>query len=212
MSQGVEKTLFLKADLHKVVHTKQVKLRDALEVEIASKELYEQISNLPLMDFEKSNKKIDVFSILDVVKLIHAQFPGLTIESIGEQDFILEYVPIQNHVKVSEVVRLVFICILTFFGAAFTIMAFNNDISISGVFEQFYMQNIGRSKPEVSELEVCYSIGVALGITVFFNHVGHKKITPDPTPIQVEMRKYEKDRSNTFIENKERKGHCRNVD
>ena len=212
MSGSVEKTLFLKADLHKIVHKKEVKLRDALELEIAGKAMYEQISNLLLMDFSKYDKDIEVFSILDVVKLIHENFPGLTVESIGEQDFILEYVPIQNHVKVPEILRLIFICVLTFFGAAFTIMAFNNDISILGVFERFYMQNIGEKKPTVSELEICYSIGIALGITVFFNHFGHKKITPDPTPIQVEMRKYEKDRSNTFIETKERKGHCRNVD
>ena len=36
----------------------------------------------------------------------------------------------------------------------FTIMAFNNDISISGVFEHFYKQIMGVDKPQVSVLEV----------------------------------------------------------
>ena len=40
----------------------------------------------------------------------------------------------------------------------------------------------------------------------FFNHVGRKKITPDPTPLQVEMRKYENDIDTTFIENSSRGG------
>ena len=41
--------------------------------------------------------------------------------------------------------------------------------------------------------------------------MGSKKITPDPTPMQVEMRKYEKDIDTTFIENAERKGHSIDV-
>ena len=59
--------------------------------------------------------------------------------------------------------------------------------------------------------EVCYCIGLGLGIILFFNHVGRKKITPDPTPIQIEMRKYEKDVDTTFIENAGRGGHSIDV-
>ena len=50
-----------------------------------------------------------------------------------------------------------------------------------------------------------------MGILVFFNHIGKKKITSDPTPIQVEMRKYEQDVDMTFIENAGRKGHEHDV-
>lgn len=53
------------------------------------------------------------------------------------------------------------------FGSAFTIMAFNNDISISGVFEHFYKQIMGVEKPQVSVLEVFYCIGLAVGIILF---------------------------------------------
>ena len=47
---------------------------------------------------------------------------------------------------------------------------------------------------------------------MFFNHVGHKKITHDPTPIQIEMRKYETDLDTAFINNAERRGHSVDVD
>ena len=63
----------------------------------------------------------------------------------------------------------------------------------------------------MNELEVCYCIGLGLGIILFFNHVGRKKITPDPTPIQIEMRKYEKDVDTIFIENAGRGGHSIDV-
>ena len=58
----------------------------------------------------------------------------------------------------------------------------------------------------MTELEISYCIGVTVGILVFFNHVGKKKLTPDPTPIQVQLRKYEQDVDTTFIENSGRGG------
>ena len=87
-----------------------------------------------------------------------------------------------------------------FFGTAFTIAAFHNDIGITDVFEQLYTQVTGREKPAVSVLEICYSLGLAAGNLVFFNHVGRKKLTHDLTPIQVQMRKYEKDVDTAFVE------------
>ena len=95
---------------------------------------------------------------------------------------------------------------MIFFGSAFTIMAFNNDVCVREVFAKFYMQVMGKETSGFTELEVFYSIGIAFGILVFFNHVGRKKITPDPTPLQVEMRKYENDIDTTFIENSSRGG------
>ena len=79
-------------------------------------------------------------------------------------------------------------------------MAFNNDISITGVFEHFYTQMTGTAKPEISELEIFYAIGLALGIILFFNHIGKKKLSDDVTPIQVEMDKHNKDTYDTIID------------
>ena len=55
-------------------------------------------------------------------------------------------------------------------------------------------------------IEISYSIGLALGIIVFFNHVGGRRITKDPTPIEVAMKNYEKDVDTTLIETAGREG------
>ena len=102
--------------------------------------------------------------------------------------------------KILEALKVAAVCILIFFGSAFTIMAFNNDISISGVFEHFYKQIMGVDKPQVSVLEVFYCIGLAVGIILFFNHIGKRKLSDDVTPIQVEMDKHNKDTWNTIID------------
>ena len=61
-------------------------------------------------------------------------------------------------------------------------------------------------------LEICYSIGIALGILIFFNHFGKKRFSVDPTPMEVEMRLYENDIQTTLIENYSRQGKEVNVD
>ena len=123
-----------------------------------------------------------------------------------------------------EKLKTVVLCIVIFFGSAYTIMAFNNDVGILEMFDKFYLQVMGVPMEGVTELQVCYCIGLAVGITVFFNHIGSKKnrvnvrpshsvppwLCTDPTPIQVSMRKYEKDVDSTFIENASRKEH--NID
>lgn len=55
-------------------------------------------------------------------------------------------------------------------------------------------------------MEVSYSIGLAVGIILFFNHIGGRRITKDPTPIEVEMRIYERDVNDALIETADREG------
>ena len=209
---GAQGKIYLKIDTHSLVTTEKVYLKDVSKLEGVEEELLFQIKEIELYEFEATTKKqLVVFSVLKVIELIHKNFPDLDIEPLGEEDFIIEYKGRSTNKVWLEKIKLAAICVITFFGAAFTIMAFNNDISINGVFERFYMQMVGNQKPQVTELEVCYSIGIALGILIFFNHIGRKKITPDPTPIQVELRKYENDINETFIVNASRKGHSEDV-
>ena len=95
---------------------------------------------------------------------------------------------------------------ICFFGAGFTIMAFHNDIDIRGVFASIYYLFTGEENDGFTILEVSYCIGLSTGIILFFNHVGKRKITSDPTPIEVEMKTYEDDVEKTLVENAEREG------
>lgn len=209
--------VYVKADRNSVCHKPQIKLSDVMSVECTDPAICAGIKNLTLYSFAKkedSNKKkrIEVFSILKVIDLILADYPDVEVVSYGEQDFVVEYTPSQISPKWQEICKVILLCIIIFMGSAFTIMAFNNDVSVGEVFDRFYRQMMGTDKPQVTEIEIFYCIGLAVGILVFFNHIGKKKITADPTPIQVEMRKYEQDVDTTFIENAGRKGHEHDVD
>ena len=61
-----------------------------------------------------------------------------------------------------------------FFGAAFAIMTFNNDVNVGDVLGQVYFQVMGRQPDGFGLMEAGYSVGLAVGILVFFNHFAVK--------------------------------------
>jgi stage V sporulation protein AA len=95
---------------------------------------------------------------------------------------------------------------MVFCGAAFTIMTFNADASVKDVFDLIYELVKGTKKDGGSILEIAYSIGLPLGIIVFFNHFSKVQLGKDPTPLQVQMRLYEENLDKTLIENASREG------
>ena len=94
---------------------------------------------------------------------------------------------------------------ISFTGAAFSIMAFNNDVDVTKLFGQVYELMTGSKSDGFSILELTYCLGLIIGILVFFNHFGKKKFTVDPTPMEVEMRLYENDIQTTLLETYSRK-------
>ena len=185
------------------VETTTIRIKDVAQIICDSEEETKRINSLQIDEFcIRDNHKTfrKVISIMDVINKLHYYKRDLQVVNLGDSETIVEYHAVESKRPVLEVIKLILVCGLVFFGAAFTIMAFNNDISISGVFEQVYMQMTGHKKPEVSELEVAYTIGLFLGITVFFNHIGNTKITNDVTPIEVELNKHITDRYKTIID------------
>ena len=84
-------------------------------------------------------------------------------------------------------------------------MAFNNDIDVAKLFGQLYETFTGKSSNGFTILEITYSVGVGLGILIFFHHFSRKKGISDPTPLEVEMRTYEDEIDLTLIESGNRK-------
>ena len=79
-------------------------------------------------------------------------------------------------------------------------MTFNTDVAITNLFEHLYEDMTGNPHPGFSILEISYSIGIGLGIIVFYNHFGPKRLTNDPTPLEMEMQEYETELLNSLVD------------
>ncbi len=205
-----DETIYIKIDRNILVYDRNVALGDIASITSSNEAMLRQVKQKKIYTFQEdiTSKKIQraIFSILRVVEFIHEDYPNAEIENEGEADFIIEYIKNPGQNQWVSYLKIVVLSLVLFFGGAFTIMSFNNDIGITDLFGKFYYQVMGRESNGFTELEISYCIGLAIGILVFFNHFGKKKITPDPTPIEVQLRKYEQDVDDTYIENSGRGG------
>lgn len=202
-------TVYVKASGNCIVYDKNITLGDVLKIECTNIGMLRAIKQMELYQFNHEHSV--VFSILKVIEIIHQDYPNMEVVNCGETDFIVEYQKSTVKSAAWEKIKLSLVAIIVFFGSAFTIMTFHIDIGIQKTFSRFYEQLMGVTKPAVTELEISYSIGVAVGIIVFFNHFSKKKLTKDPTPIEVEMKKYNQDLIKTKVAESDEKGHTIDV-
>ncbi len=153
-----------------------------------------------------------IISVMQIIKMVQEKYPGYTVINLGEPDAIVELVKVKKYKSVFVWIKVLLVCLVCFFGTAFTIMAFHNDVGITAVFSKFYENVTGKVSDGFSVLEVSYTVGLAAGMCIFFNHIGGRRLTKDPTPIEVEMRIYEDEVNRALIATSEREGKEIDVD
>lgn len=220
---------YIKLDRNVETTSEDVFLKDAGSVRCADSMVAAKVKSIKIHKFHKHNgsnsetentkaaqsagtgknryeAKRCVISVLKIIELIEETCPGVTVESLGETEVLVEWIDVNKHKSWQQTLKIILVAVISFFGTAFTIMAYHNDIGIADVFAQIHRIVMGTEVEGVSALEIAYSAGLFLGIVVFFNHVGGRRLTKDPTPIEVEMRKYEKDVNDALVDTAEREG------
>lgn len=199
-------TLYIKGEQCVEVKTRDVTLGDLITMECTQQKVVSKLKTMKIMKIPDKGKHRYVISILKIIECIHKEYPNLEIQSMGSPDLIVVYEAQQGRNSVWQWCKAAVVSLISFAGAAFAIMTFNNDSGTSQLFVQVYEMFTGQPHEGFSILEVTYSIGLTIGILVFFNHFGKRKFTVDPTPIEVEMRLYENDIQTTVIAEYSRKG------
>lgn len=199
-------TIYIKTPQCVKVDKPDVLLKDFLTIYTTDTKLQNAISNLPFYTFEKNKKAHVVVSILKIIELITSHYPDADIDNLGEGDFILSYEPKAPFDNIKKILFIIFICMVAFFGGGYAIMAYNTDIGAKELFTNLSMLFLGNAKTGVVYLVIAYSVGLTIGMILFFNHLGGKKLNSDPTPLEIQMRLYEKDISTTIIKDVSRRG------
>ena len=118
-----------------------VKLGDILSMECANPTVLPKLKTIKLLRFHGVDKKTQnrvAVSILKVIECIHAEYPEIEVQNLGEQDFIITYEEQQSVGGVWHILKTSQVVLISFMGAAFSIMAFNNDVGVTKMFSQIY--------------------------------------------------------------------------
>jgi stage V sporulation protein AA len=104
------------------------------------------------------------------------------------------------------------LCLIAFLGAGFSIISYNSDVNLVGQLDLLQNLFVGESESGSSVAGIAYSLGLFVGIIIFFNHGLNKKFSDDPTPLQVQMRKYEQEVNQAIIVDANRKQEVKDAD
>lgn len=201
-------TIYLKIAQTTEVYRPDVYIKDIAEVHCHDRAAEIRIKSIKVTTLKVTgNQKAATYvgSIMDLLNQIEASEKNVQIISMGQADFVIHYRPKAGGSLLFQWMKTGVIAAISFCGAAFAIMTFNNDASVTDVFGNIYQLVMGMESDGRTILEFSYSLGVSLGILVFFNHFASWKLTVDPTPIEVEMRLYEDNVGKTLIQNHGRK-------
>lgn len=193
-------TVYVQIDQNIKVTSESFRLKELGKISSSDKVLEAKIKLLKMPSQQIHGPGRYVFSIMDVIETIQKEYPDVEVNNLGEADFVVTLEKAKQPNLCWQWTKTVFVCLLSFFGAAFSIMAFNNDVDITKLFEQMYQLFTGEASNGFTVLEASYSIGLGLGIVLFFNHFSKRKLTADPTPLEMELRAYEDKVNTTLIE------------
>ena len=204
--------VYIKIDQNIQVSNKKIYLEDIAKLYSPDIAVLEDLKRQIVMIVESEEDKKYFFSIMKLIQIISDCHPEVEIINLGETEFVVSYEKPKKPKKWLEYLKTAFAGLIIFFGGAFSIMTFNEDASISDIFKNVYKMVMGKEKSGWSAMEIGYSVGIALGVVLFFNHFSKVKLNKDPTPMQIEMRKYENDINSTLIQDENREGNIIDAD
>ena len=200
----MKKSIYIKIEQSIQVSDRIVKLGEIAKMECVDQTVVNRLSSETLFHMNEEKECRKAVSILFIIKKIHEIYPELEVRNMGETDFIISYHPGKQR-KILEKLKIAFVCAVSFFGSMFAMMTFNEDVSTRESFAKLYTWVMGSAPTGITILEITYSIGIGVGIIVFFNHIGKKYITNEPSPVEVEMADYEQQVNDTLIKQLGRK-------
>ena len=190
----MSETVYIKTDKNIEVSKRMVLIGDVADVYCNDKKMENDIKHICLIILDevgvnKIKKKRVCLSFMDIVKAVAKKYPDADVNNLGENDFIVDYILEKKHSKFLQ-------------GLLIAFVAYNNDVSTIEIFEKVYEIFGADNAQQVKLLEIMYAVGLALGIIIFYNHFAGVRLSGEPTPIEVEMDKYEKDVDDTLIDRK----------
>ena len=115
-------TLYLQLDQNIEVTNPHVYLQDIAALSMSDPKILNRLRVMPVIVLDAKKPGRYVMSVSDLLKKIQKLEPSIDISPIGETDFIITYRISSATGKIFRYVKILFVCLVSFFGAAFSIM------------------------------------------------------------------------------------------
>ncbi|WP_112181228.1 MULTISPECIES: stage V sporulation protein AA [Paraliobacillus] len=168
---------------------KKVRLKDIAFIS-GNEAMVAKLNQIVLREIVKEDLEVCVIEGFTVIKKLQAYFPEIDLQLLGPNQTIIH---ITKKRRVPRVTFILFVWSLLFVGSAMTIMNFHYDVSMQSVQQRLHYLFTGEKEKYPLWMQVPYSLGLGLGMILFFNHIFKKRINEEPSPLEIEIYKYQQD-------------------
>jgi len=178
---------------------KPVLLKDLAEIS-ADKEIKDKLENLyyPV----DTKKEINILiSVLSMITFIKENISNVDLVVIGQTDVLINFNDENGSKDKYKILRVILVCFLLFIGAITAIINFHSDVDMKQAHSTIYKIITGTENDRPLLLQIPYSLGIGVGMSVFFNHVFKKKLGNEPTPLEMKMYSYQQS-VDEYVKNK----------
>lgn len=186
----MDKTVYIRLRHRIQVHPNDVITIDKVALIVGDKELTEKLKKIAIHKVQLSDKNMVVIDVMHVIKEIQKYDSQIDVQALGSNQTIVEI--LYKKKKLSPLLFCI-VWLLLFVGAGLAIMNFHEDVSMQAVHQRIYKIVTGRENDQPLILQIPYSIGLGLGMVLFFNHLFKKRINEEPSPLEVEIFNYQLD-------------------
>ncbi|MFD2762282.1 stage V sporulation protein AA [Lentibacillus juripiscarius] len=173
----------------------KVRLKDIAHIS-ADPKLKRELEETSLFKISKSDRDVVVVDSFLVVDHLNGQYNSIEFQIIGPAQTIIR---VKDYKKSPNLLLVSAVWLLLFIGTAMTIMNFHYDVSMQEVQQKLHYLLTGDENEFPLWIQIPYSLGLGIGMLLFFNHWFTKRFNEEPSPLEVEIFNYQQDLDHYLI-------------
>lgn len=173
----------------KISDIRSIQLKDIALISSVTNQL-EDLKETPIYTITEQDHNITVIDRFLIIDQLIQRYDDLEYQFIGPEATIVRLEKVKQK---PSILIVSFVWLLLFIGTAMTIMNFHYDVSMQEVQQKLHYLFTGEKNEFPLWIQVPYSIGLGLGMLLFFNRWFKKKFNDEPSPLEVELFNYQQD-------------------
>ena len=165
------------------VNIKNIYLKDIYAVYPKNRESL--LNNIILRNYKDNNLRYDVIHLGEVIEKINGEFPMVKINFLKADDTVIFF---ENYKKDrTKYIRVAIVSIVVLMGSVMGIMNFHADVNMYA--SQYKMVDVltRDAKRYLPYFQIPYSIGIGVGVALFFNKFIPTYTKYEPSPLELKM-------------------------
>lgn len=174
------------------VNTKKIYLKDIYDVYPKDKEFF--LNSIILRNYKNNNLNYDVIHLGEVIEKINKKLPSIKINFIKADDTVIFFDSFKK--DRTKYIRVIVVSIVVLMGSIMGIMNFHADVNMYA--SQYKIVDVltKDAKRYLPYFQIPYSIGIGIGVALFFNKFIPTYSKYEPSPMELKMISLDKEIEN----------------